>query len=108
METITCPKCGEGIKIEQVTRIVTDAAPAHTPSLKAKSNKKSRSNHDWVDHTKRAVSKGDRRAILYHHKTNWCNLSKEKLAKHLGLTVPQIAAVCAWQHPNLKRKAVHA
>jgi hypothetical protein len=96
MPTIKCPNCHESIRVASSVKVLDNVRPV----------KKARVIPTRV--VQRKISKSDRRAIKYHHRTNWRNLTKESLSQHLKLTLGQIAAVCAWQHPNLRRKAVHA
>ena len=90
---IICPCCGLMIKLE--------IKPVGTDTQKQPESRMGNPIQPSLKNGKRKLTDDDRSIILRNNAAGWKNISKNQLAKELGLTIAQIAAVCAWTHPSL-------
>ena len=90
---IVCPSCGSIVRLD-IKPMESERQQKHEP-------RKPSSKQPASKNGKRKVTDDDRRIILRRNANGWKDISKDQLAEKMGLTVAQIAAVCAWTHPNL-------
>jgi hypothetical protein len=98
MKKIRCPHCKNSINIQTSVSVFYGTGKI----LKARDCTDISKTH--TTHNK--LTSADRRKIIWNHNKNWRDISKAALALKLGLSTSQINGVCAWQHPNLKRRMV--